>query len=314
MTEAPEPPRPWLSAGLALAPWGVFSLDQRIDVGAISALAFWPPWVWVVACGGALVVGGVLRWRRRQPQPRLAWGGLLLFALVFAEPLLVMARWAWPRSTEPGLIVVSANAARGDGSGARQALALRPDVLLLQESPAEATLAAACRELLGPDARWVWSGDASIIVRAGELTRLRDGRHFLAAAWTRGNERWLLVSLRLRPPRLPFDTKLRADHRAQIAALTAALDDLADPPFDAALIGGDFNAPARSPSFDPLRPRAQDAWRAAGRGWPGTVTARLPVSRFDAIWVSPNKPVLACEHLNLGVSDHRAVRARVSAR
>ena len=81
--------------------------------------------------------------------------------------------------------------------------------------------------------------------------------------------------------------------------------------FDGVLIGGDFNAPARSPSFDPLRARTQDAWRTAGRGWPGTVTARLPVSRFDAIWVSPKRQVLACEHLALGVSDHRVVRTKV---
>jgi endonuclease/exonuclease/phosphatase (EEP) superfamily protein YafD len=72
-----------------------------------------------------------------------------------------------------------------------------------------------------------------------------------------------------------------------------------------ALVAGDFNAPARMPSFRPLRQLLVDAWTQAGVGFGTTATADLPLARIDQCWVTRDVQILSARVQKMPVSDHR---------
>jgi endonuclease/exonuclease/phosphatase (EEP) superfamily protein YafD len=76
----------------------------------------------------------------------------------------------------------------------------------------------------------------------------------------------------------------------------------------AAIIGGDFNAPAGDAVFDLLsRSGFRDAFTEAGSGWPDTYPNTAPVLRIDHLWVNAGIVPQRAAAVKTLHSDHRMV-------
>jgi endonuclease/exonuclease/phosphatase (EEP) superfamily protein YafD len=194
--------------------------------------------------------------------------------------------------------------------------ALRPDVLFVQESgppPPEDTWRGMT---------WIAALDPATLSRY-PVRALRTER---VGPWTEpqvllaelpGGRRLILVNVRLVLPAVVI-TVAAGDWRAlrpahdervgQFARLTALVQrTMAEQATRSVVLGGDFNCPGGMRSLDALRPLLRDAWEEAGSGWGGTMTAELPLSRIDQVWVSSDIHVRASRVQRRGSSDHRAV-------
>ncbi len=102
-------------------------------------------------------------------------------------------------------------------------------------------------------------------------------------------------------PRLGYEART-----SQYQLLAALLEETRlSRSIDTVILAGDFNAPARMASLDPLRSFLMDAWRRGGRGYGATATAELPLARIDHCWVSEDVVVSSAEVRRMPVSDHR---------
>lgn len=106
-----------------------------------------------------------------------------------------------------------------------------------------------------------------------------------------------------------FDASPRRSRQAAFERLYQIVDAHLGAPL---IVMGDFNTPADSVFFIPLRHRLRDAFETAGRGCADTWPMPLPVLSLDHIWVGPGLRVLSCEHRGAFVSDHRAVVADIA--
>ena len=77
------------------------------------------------------------------------------------------------------------------------------------------------------------------------------------------------------------------------------------------ILAGDFNTPANSKQWLPIRSIAQDAFTARGVGFGYTYSTSLPLWRIDYVWASRDFQVLHCETLGGRLSDHRGVCAEL---
>jgi endonuclease/exonuclease/phosphatase (EEP) superfamily protein YafD len=75
------------------------------------------------------------------------------------------------------------------------------------------------------------------------------------------------------------------------------------------ILAGDFNTPANSKQWLPIRAMAQDAFTARGVGFGYTFSTKLPLWRIDYVWASRDFQVLTCETIGGKISDHRGVCA-----
>lgn len=80
------------------------------------------------------------------------------------------------------------------------------------------------------------------------------------------------------------------------------------------IVMGDFNLPADSAWFDPLRATHVNAFEAAGHGWAGTWPVFAPVLQLDHVWVSREAEVVQARHGWSTLSDHRPVIVDVRLR
>jgi vancomycin resistance protein VanJ len=71
------------------------------------------------------------------------------------------------------------------------------------------------------------------------------------------------------------------------------------------LVAGDFNTPADSALFEPLRRSCRNAFEVAGRGYPTTWPVPIPVLSLDQIWLTADLTPIACEAVWTTLSDHR---------
>jgi endonuclease/exonuclease/phosphatase (EEP) superfamily protein YafD len=102
----------------------------------------------------------------------------------------------------------------------------------------------------------------------------------------------------------------RANRELQTTQLNAIAQQLSTVPEERAIvIGGDFNAPQGDAIYRVLRPRLQDSFARAGRGWGNTIINDFPALRIDQIWASDElQPQSVTAHKTEN-SDHRAVVA-----
>ena len=291
----------------------------RWDVVAVITLP--PFWAWgivglfLTTLGWWLARGG---WQA--PALLALWAGATLF---FSDDiqgwLLSPLRSGLERSsprTGVRLRVVSLNCA-GQAKAAEEVGALKPDIVLLQESPSSNHVARLCREWFGSNGSFICGMDCSIITR-GRLKVLASPRS-LRFNW---GEVTLLdglivdvVSLRLFPPETRFDlwspecwrqhTHGRQIRRAQLQELTSLLQPIAG--HRPMIVGGDFNAPAGDAIFRLLHPFLKDSFREAGQGWGNTGINDLPVSRPDQIWINQSSIAHHVQARKTEHSDHRMV-------
>ncbi len=270
------------------------------------ALTVWPAWVWVIP---GLVLAGLGCSRATRIISALLGGAWLVFLGMFAEDPKSLLRGWFSAPTRGELRIVSLNCA-GNAQAAAEAMALDPDVVLLQESPSEGRL----QELSGERDTVVWGLDASIIARGGLQAvaprRQRGEFHFVQARWrSPGGREVDLVSLRLAPNVLRTDLwrpacwrEHAADRRQRRDWLRAVTAQLAAGP---CIMGGDFNAPAGDAIYRELTPALYDVFAEAGRGWGNTLLNDLPVIRIDQIWVTTHFRAVNVRACRTQHSDHR---------
>jgi endonuclease/exonuclease/phosphatase (EEP) superfamily protein YafD len=73
------------------------------------------------------------------------------------------------------------------------------------------------------------------------------------------------------------------------------------------IVLGDFNTPADSVFFDPIRRDLRNAFETAGVGFAATWPMPFPVLALDQVWVSPAIQVRSCRISGSRASDHRLV-------
>lgn len=279
-----------------------------------ECLTVWPPFVW---CAVFAPRAAILASRRRG----LELAGVTLAALVF---LALTVEWRSVFRPSPPQAAASAGRLRIVSWNVAGAMPLddiadlHPDIAFLQEigSIDKKRLEA------GPFAGYRWKGelDPGTLSRF-PIDRLKTGRigpwqepQVLKAALPDGRA-LLLVNVRLMlpafvvalasgewPVRLPAMHEERAGQFTRLAALIGRTIDAERPA--ATILCGDFNTPGGIATLQPLRERLRDVWPEAGRGWGGTMTAALPVSRIDQCWVSSTLRGVSAE-VRYGHSDHR---------
>ena len=247
---------------------------------------------------------------------------LLLLWLLFAASFVDEAK-SFPRmalhADRGRLRVVTLNCAGGTGAAAEEILPLKPDVVLLQESPSEAEVKAFAQRIFGDKGSAIVGADASIVV-PGKLTvhGLPTGTSdFVCGEWESGFGKLEVVSLRLTPPVMRIDlfksearqefSKNRRTRRDEVNELAAKLSKMGVQPD---ILGGDFNTPPDPNVQFAVVDGLMDSFAEAGRGYGATCVNPYPcVVRIDQIWHSSklkcvNSWVVKTEH-----SDHRMLVA-----
>ncbi len=316
-TTRPLPPAIRILGGLHLLLWIGLALCYALRPDACAAVTLFPAWLWVVP-GWLLAVP--LRSRPRLARiSAVAWLG---FLLLFAEEPRSLIR---VRDVEPARVagdvtfrVVSLNCAGGSPEAAAEVAAWNPDLVLLQEVPAERDVEALARRLYGIEGSAVTGYDTAVLAR-GPLTASlppRSHGYFVAARLALPSGQALeVISLRLTPPVVRLDlwspdcwreqTANRKARRQQMREVAAYLATV--PPEVPVVVGGDFNAPAGDGIYWELPPRLRDTFAEAGSGWGNTGLNDLPVSRVDQVWISRPLQTRAAVARRTRHSDHRLV-------
>jgi len=274
--------------------------------GVVGDRTWWGEWVAVWPPVGWLVLFLPIALRRRA---WVALGSFAVLAVAYAD--------GWPsRPSEtaagPALRVAIWNVA-GNPETWRSLEELRPDLVLVQES-------AGPPPVEWPGYTWFGGFDAATLTRlpAESLPTRKVGPWVepnLIRLALPGGGAAVVANVRLVLPSIVtwvasgFDGSPRAGYEARAAqfpALAALVREaMAETGAAEALVAGDFNAPARMASLEPLRAFLADAWTRGGRGWGGTATADLPVARIDQCWVSAGLIVASARVLRRPDSDHR---------
>lgn len=291
-----------------------FAYAVRPD--ALAAFTIFPPWTWVFP--GVLLLA---RPKNRRIYAIVAIGWLLFLVGAAEEVRSLLRGVPEPEKSGAWLRVVSLNCAGGDPKVAEEAFELRPDLVLLQESPGRKEVEALQKEHF-PAGGSIHGPDGSILsqypIRAVPLPR---GTHAFVIGEldlpSAGPLR--VVSLRLIPPAFRPDlvspsawtavAQNRRLRREQLHEILAYLDSL--PPMPT-VIGGDFNATAGDRSLDAMSPRWEDAFTLAGRGWGHTAVNDYPLARIDRIFVPRGWLPSQVWAQKTKWSDHRKVIADLS--
>lgn len=321
-------------------------LGLSFAVNVVTGVAFWrrpdalatltitPAWMWPLI-GMAFVVPAAWFARRRKLDLRIAirvtsilW---CVFFLLFVEEVRSLTRGVLRRGPaeaafeslrERGLAlrVVTLNCGGGSPEAAAEVAAVKPDIVLLQEQPGPKDRDGLARKLFGSEGRVFAGAEASIIARwPGEILPLpkSSNRHAVAARLAiPGAPPVCVASLRLMVPPLFFsflapsswvayreNRDLQRRQLAPIVELVARHSGLGD----AAIIGGDFNAPQGDAVPKSLDPWLRDAFADAGTGLGNTIINDLPVLRIDQVWASRHLRPVRVRAIKTVNSDHRMV-------
>lgn len=316
---------PGTAVFLSIALWGVTFLCYLFRLDFCAALTAIPAWVWLVP-GVFLVFTGYLGGRKRS----------LLFALAlwFVYPLIIVAEtksvfraWFDPRVSpeknraDKNMIrVISLNCAGSGCDSAAEFIPYRPDLVLLQESPAKEIVEKITKALYGDAGEFLWGIDTSIIIN-GKILSVKTRKDFCYASHAlvklQTGRELEVICFRPPPPPLRFDLwspgcwrahlNDRNKKKEQIKTIGRMIGQL--PGNAAVLLGGDFNMPAGDGALKILKPYLCDTFKKAGYGWGNTVSNELPVHRYDQIWANERiAPVYVAARATKH-SDHRLVIA-----
>lgn len=308
-----------LSVGVGLLPIGAAAIAclWRPDFAAAATLV--PPFLWLAAGFGSLLVGFRHRPGRFALFLTFLW---IAFAVGWVEEVrslprsLVGAKSVAGHSAKTRIRVVSLNTAGTLGCLADLQRA-EPDIVLLQESPGGDHVRHLAEDLFGREAGVLDGGDTALLARGTIKPLFVDKRgHFVVGvvSLAEGGE-LCCVSLRLDPPPSRFDAwssgfwmehaGLRAAHRRQVRDVVSRIAELSgELPL---VIGGDFNTVPLDRALDPLRPWVSDAFARSGTGWGATGTNACPLFRVDQIWTGAPIVPLDVRAVRTEGSDHRMV-------
>ena len=292
---------------LWLCYWGRFDFCTAVTV--------YPPWCWAV---GGLVITGIGFSRRLRAVSIALVAGWLLFVLSCSDSPASLLRAWMPRPQSPDSFrLITLNCA-GIGEAAQEVVSLKPDIVLLQESPRPEELSALAEQLYGPGMHIHRGPDASIVA-LGEISIVNVTKehreNFVHARVVLKGTSIDVISLRLLPSVFRMDLwsprcweafrENRERRRQQLQKIAKYIETI--PPDRPLIAGGDFNCPPGDAVLRLLRPRLSDSFTAAGRGWGGTIINDWPAIRIDAIWVSRQLRSVAVVARKTLFSDHRMV-------
>ena len=215
------------------------------------------------------------------------------------------------------LRVVTLNCGWGRVEAVQELKRLKPDVVLLQESPGSKDLRKLADEFFGEEGSFVYGPDATIIAR-GKLEQVGSDRrvsNFVSAKLTTPEGVSLnLVSLRMNPPVLRLDlynpaawsdfTQSRIARRAEAEEIASRLKASG---FVPDVVAGDFNSPPDKHAFGSLTKGLTDSFKFNGRGYGATAVNPVPcLVRIDQIYTSPKAAVVNAWAFAGKESDHRA--------
>ena len=327
--------RLWYHILHTLLPVGALGLHGVIFVSyarrwdKLAALTVFPFWAW-----GLLGIGMAgFAWLLTRQRFALGVAGLWLVTLFgFSDETRHLLR-SWKPQPEVGtpaptpegrkvrrVITFNCKAGYFNPQAAREVIAWEPDVVLLQESTQPGVLLQVARDLYGgnPMEHAVGSWECGIITRGrilrsvtGNLPRslsatiqFDDGTVLEAASvHLRGAE----TDVRLYKREALFKHAVnRLERRADLQKLLT-LQTLMNGQ-RAALIGGDFNAPAGDAIFRLLKSAGfADAMAAVGSGWPDTFPNAAPMLRIDHLWNNAQLVPVRGRVVKSVHSDHRMV-------
>ena len=195
------------------------------------------------------------------------------------------------------------------------------DIVLLQESPDEGTLAAAAS---GYPHIWhagdAWGNAVLSVYPFLEQTTFDLGGGWLAQRGVVEIEGQklafynvhLLLPLNLRPVESTFAQLLtgRYDERTRNEQVRALLAEVRLEPYPY-VVAGDFNMTEYSPVYEEIDAVMKDSYRVAGRGFGFSWLSALPLLRLDYIWHAPTLTARS----SLGgrfASDHHPVLTELS--
>ncbi len=291
-----------------------------------DVILFFPPWIYSLP-GFLLLI--LLFFNKR-----VLWGiGFILFWLCFLvlfqeesksiiRGLFVpwpSADWVEKQENGDAIRIVSFNCAGRDIETLIQNEALKPDIILMQETVNPDQINILQTKLFGDKASSYTSGDSTIIAK-GEVNlskNLPSHLHYFLPARIRlhSGREIEMISLHLQAPENGYDfwnSSCWRDHQnsrerqqKQIDEILVYIKDI--PPEIPLIIGGDFNVPAGNRILQPLHDKLQDCFALAGIGWGNTMLNDFPVMRFDQIWASGHFQPQAVVAKQSQASDHRMV-------
>ena len=293
----------------------------------LDPITVWPFWLWT-AFGLVVAVPGLFGHRRRFAAAAIAW--LVATAIIAEEPRFLlrgMLGGSAEHARPDAITVVTVNCAGGQIEALRDALALDPDIIGVQERRGEEEM----NELLAAHGHWqVAVGIDTAVCARGLLETVELHKHlghYMKFATVRP-ERFpdlppiTVFSVHLNLPVLRWDLwrpsvwrqalHVRHVREESVRLLMIKMRE----PLQAGpvILTGDFNTPGQDSLLDPLRGELADAFVDAGSGWPDSVTADHPMSRIDGIWSSDELQATSARAVYTPHSDHRMVVARLAAR
>ena len=279
----------------------------------LAPITMVPAWSWLVPVFIAVVL----------IRHQLVWifAAWLMFAVLHVEECRSLSRSLISVDTvsADSIRVASINCNVGKTKSALEALAEKPDIVLMQESPGFESLAVNGFQDAAIPVDVVWAGDNSIAVFGSIETVLADtSLHFCHVAATLSNGVTVdVVSLRLSPPvfRIDFWTadfwrdhyNKRIEHKGQLEEIVEHLRQHQKSNY--LIVGGDFNSVAGDGVLSTTLTDLEDSFVRGGRGWGATGTNDFSVFRVDQIWSSSNLQSLSSRSLKTQNSDHRMVVA-----
>ncbi len=286
----------WWAAGIAL------HLAVRDRLPLLSTVFYASP----AAVCAALAVAACGGWALRR---RWRWALVMLVAAAASAAWWGEAsfydRAGQPRSGDVTLVFW--NTARGAGGWPQVFEQLRG-----QDAPIIAMVEANATEP-GGLARWraafpeYHSTDLAggiLILSRGPILEVQYGDLGFAGLYKR--VRLELDGRRLQIVVVDLDADPLGSRRDSLARLARRAANWSGEPL---IVVGDFNTPADSAHFDPLRRELTHAFESAGNGYAPTWPLPLPVLQLDHIWLGPGVKAVSCDAGWAACSDHRSLRA-----
>lgn len=225
------------------------------------------------------------------------------------------------RGREKNPNVATLNCAGGSKEAAREAFLSGAKILLLSETPGQASLDELIQEEWDGDGEALSGPDGAIVVR-GQIEEGTE-KSLINATMATVNvdgQRWNVVALRLQPPvfRVDFFTpaywQTYQDNfdrrRDEFIELRKEIDNHFGQE-KADIIAGDFNAPLPQ-KMEPYIWPYKEAVRKSGGGWTGSAVNEYPFVRIDHIWINSNVEAEGGRVDKTKNSDHRMVLARLT--
>ncbi len=327
--------RLWYHILHTLLPLGALVLHVVIFVSyarrwdKLAALTVFPFWAWGLLGMGLAGFAWLLTRQRFALAVTLLWLGTVLIFSDETRPLLR----SWHARPELGpppaapdgsrvrrIITLNCKAGFFNPQAAREVVPWAPDVVLLQESTDPSVLQQVARELYGgnPADHAVGTWECGIITRGRILRSVTGNLPSSLSATIQFDDGTLLEAASVHLRGAETDVRLykrealfkhainRVTRRADLQKLVT-LQTLMNGE-RAALIGGDFNAPAGDAIFRLLKSAGfTDGMAAVGSGWPDTFPNAAPMLRIDHLWNNARLVPVRGRVVRTLHSDHRMV-------